>query len=202
MLQPVNKRASERHSTRLSEILAAAARLFDELGFEKTTLEMIGREVGLTKQSLYYYLDSKEGALLEICRRGVEITPSEQLLKQAKKGAPPDELLEKYIELTTRQYFDDPTVELLARNLVFMSTGVQQEVRAELAQELRVLESIIETGCELGIFNVNNPRVAAHIVQAAAHGLSRWNMKAGKNQLEAIVEEGKSLLLEGLVLKR
>jgi AcrR family transcriptional regulator len=42
------------------EILDAATRCFARYGYDKTTMEDIGKLVGMNKVSLYYYFDSKE----------------------------------------------------------------------------------------------------------------------------------------------
>ena len=55
-----------RASLRLREILRVAARLFAELGYERTTLDMVAEELGLTKPALYYYVKSKEDVLTQI----------------------------------------------------------------------------------------------------------------------------------------
>src|SRR5436190_17297960 len=60
-----NRRA-RRMNRRQQDILKVAARLFAERGYERTTLEMIADELGLSKPSLYYYVKSKEDILADI----------------------------------------------------------------------------------------------------------------------------------------
>lgn len=48
------------------EIVDAAAKLFQEKGYEGTSLQDIAREVGLLKGSMYHYIDSKEDLLYSI----------------------------------------------------------------------------------------------------------------------------------------
>jgi AcrR family transcriptional regulator len=45
---------------RKDEILDAATRCFARYGYDKTTMEDIGKLVGMNKVSLYYYFDGKE----------------------------------------------------------------------------------------------------------------------------------------------
>lgn len=49
-----------------TEILQAAAECFARYGYEKTTLDDIGRQVGLNKASLYYYYKNKESIYTEV----------------------------------------------------------------------------------------------------------------------------------------
>src|SRR5438477_12480139 len=56
-------RRARRMNLRLQEILKVAARMFAEQGYERTTLDMIAEELGLSKPGLYYYVKSKEDVL-------------------------------------------------------------------------------------------------------------------------------------------
>ena len=56
-------RGSER---RRQEILDVAARVFQQRGYDATSLQDIAEAVGILKGSLYYYIDSKEDLLYEI----------------------------------------------------------------------------------------------------------------------------------------
>jgi AcrR family transcriptional regulator len=58
---------------RKSEILAAAGRCFARYGFEKTTIDDIGRSVGLNKASLYYYYKNKEAIFTAVIFREREV---------------------------------------------------------------------------------------------------------------------------------
>lgn len=60
--KPRSAKAQPRHN----EIIAAAAQLFYEKGFDATTTQDIGERVGMLKGSLYYYIDSKEDVLLQV----------------------------------------------------------------------------------------------------------------------------------------
>lgn len=53
-------------SEKKHEILKAASECFSRYGYEKTTLEDIGRLVGLNKASLYYYYKNKESIFGEV----------------------------------------------------------------------------------------------------------------------------------------
>src|SRR2546423_575270 len=60
-----NRRA-RRMNRRQQDILKVAAQMFAERGYERTTLEMIADELGLSKPGLYYYVKSKEEILAHI----------------------------------------------------------------------------------------------------------------------------------------
>jgi AcrR family transcriptional regulator len=47
-------------------VLEAAARVFDDKGYESSSIQDIAEEVGILKGSLYYYIKTKEDLLYEI----------------------------------------------------------------------------------------------------------------------------------------
>ena len=53
-------------SPKKQEILKAARECFARFGYEKTTLDDIGKMVGLNKASLYYYYKNKEAIFAEV----------------------------------------------------------------------------------------------------------------------------------------
>ena len=74
-------RRTRRIHRRKLDILKVAARLFAERGYERTTLEMVADELGLSKPSLYYYLKSKEDILADIFQEIFQ-----RILESAQRG--------------------------------------------------------------------------------------------------------------------
>ncbi|MEL6405907.1 MAG: TetR/AcrR family transcriptional regulator [Chloroflexota bacterium] len=56
----MTSRQEKRHELRQQAITEVATRIFSEQGIHATSLTQIGKEVGLSKASLYYYVKSKE----------------------------------------------------------------------------------------------------------------------------------------------
>ena len=74
MVTPVkgmSTRAAQAEQTR-RQILATAQRLFTELGYDATSLQMIADEMGLTKAAVYYHFRAKSDILHEAMRPGIE----------------------------------------------------------------------------------------------------------------------------------
>jgi AcrR family transcriptional regulator len=59
-------RRAARSGDRDAQILDAATRIFQERGYDATTIQAIADEVGLLKGSLYHYIDTKEDLLFRI----------------------------------------------------------------------------------------------------------------------------------------
>ena len=193
-----NKKMSERQYARKMKILDVAGELFERHGYEKTTLEMIGQEVGLSKQSLYYYVASKESALLAICHLQSEELSSQRMRRLLDEGEQPDQILADYIQHMITFYLNEPRAGLLARHLHSMSKTVQEKVRQDLTQERRILQQVIALGQTRGQFGNMAPKVAARMLQSAVHGVPTWFGGAASRRAVDIVAEYQSMLLGGL----
>ena len=73
-------------------ILNAAASLFGELGYEKTSIRSISRESGMKPGSIYYFFQSKEEILLEIYASGFRLMADIVLAAVCKVDDPWDQL--------------------------------------------------------------------------------------------------------------
>ena len=72
-----NRRREERRDRRRQEILAAASRLFSELGYENVTLRAIAEEIGYAHATLYRYFPDKSHLLAELCRETFDLLVAE-----------------------------------------------------------------------------------------------------------------------------
>ncbi|MEZ5529902.1 MAG: helix-turn-helix domain-containing protein [Porticoccaceae bacterium] len=66
-------KASDRYRQQHCRALAAAARVFAQKGFHGATTQDIASELGIKQGSLYYYFNSKETALEEVCLMALQI---------------------------------------------------------------------------------------------------------------------------------
>ncbi len=67
MARPKN---TENAVARRDELINASAKLFNKLGFQRTTVRNIAEEIGITSGSIFYHFDNKE-QLLEAFVNGV-----------------------------------------------------------------------------------------------------------------------------------
>ncbi len=62
-MQPMRKTKREQREASIEAILGSALSLFVSQGFERTTIDEIAERAGLSKGSVYFYFESKEGLL-------------------------------------------------------------------------------------------------------------------------------------------
>ncbi len=191
-------RKAKRQEIKKSLIVDAAKRLFSEIGYEKTTLELIGEAVGLTKQTLYYYFPSKNDLLMDVCLTAPKLRPVETLRWGRKQGKSRHELIARYIVDSIFVALDDFSGRLLVQHLPFMKENSKKRLFQGLREELDELEAIIKEGCRCGEFAVDNARTAAHIIQGSVHSLAYHNLHDRRLSAEKICDSYVKFLLGGL----
>lgn len=60
-------------AARREQLLVTASWLFSRKGFDATTLEEVGQQLGVTKKAVYHHMGSKEALAAECYRRGFQI---------------------------------------------------------------------------------------------------------------------------------
>lgn len=64
---PTRPALRERYERRRREVIAAAARLFAERGYQETSMQDLTEATGLAAGGLYHYIESKDQLLVSIC---------------------------------------------------------------------------------------------------------------------------------------
>lgn len=69
---PMSTRVAQKRALKLTEIIVAATRLFNQRGFLATTMEEIAEDVGMNPATLYHYVQSKEELAYHVYLRSCE----------------------------------------------------------------------------------------------------------------------------------
>ena len=169
--QSSNSRRERRVAARRIQILDAAARLFAEKGFHRTTTKDIAEAADVSEGTLYNYFENKEDMLLGIMSRLVET----QHLTASLIWSIPDDAREfLYTMLSQRKEFVQQDGTMLQS--VFSEILVDPDLRRQYYQELllpnfELLEAHLHARRDLGqIRDVDLP-LAVRIVVALTTGL-------------------------------
>jgi AcrR family transcriptional regulator len=104
----MSTRAAQAERTR-QQVLQTAQRLFAEVGYDATSLQMIADELGLTKAAVYYYFHTKRDILDEAMRPGIErlMTLHDEAALMRGRRARVEHLVNGYVDflVKTRHYF-------------------------------------------------------------------------------------------------
>src|SRR5580692_9973032 len=95
---PTRPRLRDRYARKQHQVVADAAKLFAEQGYDQTTMQDLADAIGLAAGGIYHYVDSKEQLLARICD---EIMNS--LIDQTRElldgSAPPAQQLRAVVRL-------------------------------------------------------------------------------------------------------
>ena len=83
--------ATEDNSRRM-ELVRAAARLFRDQGYERTTVRDLGNAVGLQSGSLFYHFRTKEEILVAVMALGITATTEQLAAALSRAKTPRDKL--------------------------------------------------------------------------------------------------------------
>ena len=140
-------------------ILETAQRLFDEQGYDATSLRQIAEAVGMTKAAVYYHYPAKEHLLLELTRPLLDAM-SDMVARLRSDGEYGDsrKALSSYLDL----FIDHlPVVHLMASEPATMNhPDVGQRIRTLVDAVRRLIageeasdERVVRTACAMGVIH-------------------------------------------------
>jgi AcrR family transcriptional regulator len=193
-----HSRRTRRIHRRKHDILKVAARLFAEQGYERTTLDMVADELGLSKPSLYYYVKSKEDILADIFQEIFQ-----RILESAQRDSSPN--LEPQVQLQrliiayVAHACVFPEGRILFLYESYLLSICNPELLALRDRYQRQIEDAISEGIQQGIFRVSDARLAMLAIVGALHAIPLWYLPDGPLSPLEIGEYYARLLIGGLV---
>jgi TetR/AcrR family transcriptional regulator, cholesterol catabolism regulator len=194
--QSSTDRRARRMESRRGLILDAAAAEFAEVGYERATLERIGDRVGLSKASVYYYVqDGKPQLLVDLVARVVDEVEA-RVAAQTTDDTSPVARLHAFVTAHVEVANTTPEGRLLSENLdELMSSDSAAEPRHRYE---RLLTAIIDDGIAAGQFQDLPRRPVVKLILGALNPVRLWHDPAGAISLEDVIDIALSLLLTGL----
>ena len=194
----VQDREQQREAKR-NAVLTTAAELFNERGFQATSLDDIAARLHVTKPTLYYYVKNKDEILLECVRKGLHMTLDGIEVSRTAGGNALDQLkacMQVYAGIVVQPF-----------GMCLIRVGDEQ-VPADSRKELRRMKSAIDQefrklvalGIEQGLLRPCDPKMAAFVIAGALSWIGRWYQEGGEYTPAQIAEQCITQLLSGVVL--
>jgi len=160
---------------RKSQILEAAASIFQEKGYERASLQDIANKVGLTKATLYHYFKHKHDLLFAINYESIThaIDRMSHILKLSI--APRDK-----INLAFQQHFSfylnnyPYLAVMLHEKTDQLPINIEQSIKSNFRQYILLWENLIKEGVDAGIFRED---LDIKIMTWSAIGMCNWVYK-------------------------
>jgi TetR/AcrR family transcriptional regulator, cholesterol catabolism regulator len=181
------------------EILDAAAQIFREKGFHAASMHDIAQAVNLQKASLYYHVSSKQEILLVLLDRALDVL-IEHIESVAGQPLPPDEKIRlaicAYLEAMLEN-LDLSAVLLLEHRSLEPQYNARHVPRRDRFE--RLWRDMIEEGLEQGVFDCDDPALAARYLLGVMNWTITWYRPEGSLTPQAISIQFAELFLKGLM---
>jgi AcrR family transcriptional regulator len=193
------KATSARGAAVPQRLLATATRLFAEQGYERTTVQEIVDQAGVTKGALYHYFGSKDDLLYEVYARVLRLQ-QERLDSFADADAPVEQRLRAAaadVVITSIETLDDTVI--FFRSMHQLGPEKQKQVRAERRRYHERFRALVEEGQRAGVFSSAVPAdlvVDYHF--GSIHHLSTWYRRDGRLSPRELADYLADLLLRAL----
>jgi AcrR family transcriptional regulator len=129
-------------------ILHGAADCFTKFGYEKTTLDDIGKSAALNKASIYYYFKNKEEIFSAVALHEAETYIEELQSKTSRKRGLESKII-FYVTERIKKYNEVVTLHRLSLNNVNgVETVFNELYRAIKEREIQFIQSLLEKGLD------------------------------------------------------
>lgn len=183
-------RGSERlisRSGRLLDIREAALTPFAERGYHATSMEDIGRIVGVRGPSLYNHLKSKHEILVDIM-----VTTMRELNEEfdrATRLGSPSRRVWRAMEAHVRYHAVHPReVRIGNREISSLDRPARDKVVSLRSGYENKWRQLIQEGLDSGEFSIPSPRVAVYAILEMGIGVAQWYRPDGTLTLDQIAE--------------
>ncbi len=191
------ERRAAHHALKRDAVLHVAAQVFNEKGYAASTLDEVAERLGVSKPTVYYYVDSKDAILFECVKTGLEMLQQAIREVDAAGGRAYEKLLaamRAYVAIVTQDFGmcvirvgEDPLPEASRRKLRKMKAALDHEFR-----------ELIRQGIDDGSIARCDPKLAAFTLAGALSWIGRWYDPKGSLTPDAIADQCIGILTRGL----
>ena len=183
------------------EILRTAARLFQEQGYDATSMNDVATALNLSKGGLYHHFQSKDQILFDLMDHAMDIT-QEQVLSPVKAIADPEQrlrtLIRRHIAVVLSERDREITVMLHENHP--LSPALRKRINGRKKEYIHFVENLIaevqRTRASAAERKVT-PRAAAFALLGMINWIYQWYRPAGSLQEESLVEQYTAIFFQG-----
>lgn len=176
-----NKRKMPRK--RRAEVLDAAARVFNEKGYDATSIQDIADEIGILKGSLYYYISSKEDALFEVLQEVHEAALA-AVVEAVEFDGNALQRIRAFVETLARFNADNSIrMGVLLHDFRSLSEPRRGAIVRERDQYDQILRKLINKGKREGVICKDiDPKLTALAIMGMINSIYQWYQPSGSRR--------------------
>lgn len=159
---------------RRAEIVAHAARLFDEKGYHRTSLGEIAAAVGVQKPTLYHYFHRKDEILFWIHEAVIDVVLERHLARQGTAMSASQQLLEVIADVLELNETRPGYGRVFFEHVRELSADDRTVVREKRDRYLKLVEGLLEEGVQSGEFRELNIGLTALSILGSCNWSYQW----------------------------
>lgn len=187
------------------EILRTAARLFQQRGYDATSMNDVAAALKLSKGGLYHHFPSKDEILFEIMNHAMEIT-QERVLDPVRRIADPEDRLRALIRLHIEVVLSprDREITVMLHENHPLPPVLRKRINARKKEYIHFVEALIaEVQVKIqrprpGRCAVS-PRAAAFALLGMINWIYQWYKPEGELQANNLVPQFTDLVFGGIL---
>src|SRR6202158_3807014 len=183
------------------EILRTAARLFQQQGYDATSMNDVAAAVKLSKRGLYHHFQSKDEILFHIMSHAMDIT-EERVIKVAKRVEDPEERLRTLIRLHIQVVLspEDREITVMLHENHPLAPALRRKINGRKKDYLHFVENLIaEVQRKRNSPSAVTPRAAAFALVGMINWIYQWYKPDGELKGEALVQQYTDIFFRGAV---
>jgi TetR/AcrR family transcriptional regulator, cholesterol catabolism regulator len=184
------------------EILRTAARLFQQRGYDATSMNDVAAALKLSKGGLYHHFQSKDEILYEIMNHAMEIT-QERVLNPVRGIPDPEERLRALIRLHIEVVLSprDREITVMLHENHPLPPALRKRINARKKDYIHFLESLM-TEVQSKASNQTrgrvSPRAAAFALLGMINWIYQWYKPEGELQAQNLIPQFTDLIFGGI----
>jgi TetR/AcrR family transcriptional regulator, cholesterol catabolism regulator len=188
------------------EILRTAARLFQQRGYDATSMNDVAAALKLSKGGLYHHFQSKDEILYEIMNHAMEIT-QERVLNPVRGIADPEERLRALIRLHIEVVLSprDREITVMLHENHPLPAALRKRINARKKDYIHFLENLmaevqkqVQRQVQKESSRRVSPRAAAFALLGMINWIYQWYKPEGDLQAQNLIPQFTDLIFGGI----
>src|SRR5246500_4489491 len=184
------------------DILRTAARLFQQRGYDATSMNDVAAALKLSKGGLYHHFQSKDEMLFHIMNHALDIT-EERVVKVVRGIQNPEERLRTVIRLHIEVVLSvrDREVTVMLHENHPLPPSLRKQINQRKKDYIHFVESLIAEGQRSkGSKGSVTPRAAALALLGMINWIYQWYKPEGRLQAQDLIPQYTEILFAGAFL--
>src|SRR5260370_15561078 len=184
------------------EILRTAARLFQQRGYDATSMNDVAAALKLSKGGLYHHFQSKDEILFEIMNHAMDIT-QERVLNPVRGIADPEEQLRALIRLHIEVVLSprDREITVMLHENHPLPPALRKRINARKKDYIHFLENLmaeVQNKSQHQPRGKVSPRAAAFALLGMINWIYQWHKPEGELQAQNLIPQFTDLIFGGI----